>query len=260
MKQAVWLLALLLTALSPALQAERTLPDSLHLAAADWCPYSCDSADHPGAIAEAVTELLATQNITLKVSVLPWTRAIKLAELGKVDGLLTAIESEVPQLRLTSPKTGEYQVCLFTEASHHFLFHDRNSFSGLTVGVIQDYGYGEPLDSIIENPSVDENVYTVTSSRPLHSLVEMTLKGRIDTFAEDSLVLANYLKQTGKSRIKNVGCLTEIPFYTAISPAKPYHETLIKTLNTLFASDEYASIYAQAMQRYGHEGAFSTRD
>lgn len=238
---------------SQVLAADNGIPHTLHFAAADWCPYTCNNGDHPGVITETVTEILAQNNIQLSVSVLPWSRAVKLAELGQIDGLLTAIESEAPQLALTQQANGHYQVCLFSEDSHHFVYHGRKSLQGIKLGAIQDYGYGEPIDSIIKAPREGESVYRVSNTNPLHSLVEMTVKGRIDTFAEDSLVLANYLQTNEKANIKNVGCLPATPFYSAISPKKVYHQALLKLLNTLYSSEAYRAIYQQTLKRYGSE-------
>ena len=227
--------------------------DSLHFAAADWCPYTCRDNDHPGFITEAMTAILADYNIGLQVTILPWSRAIKMAEQGKYAGLITAIESEAPDFALTDAMTGQYQVCVFTHKSNNLVYLGRSSMSGVTLGAIQDYGYGEPIDSIVADPHKNEQVYLISSSNPLHSLVEMTLKKRIDAFAEDRMVIANYLNNRENNRIgiRKAGCLQAIPFYTAVSPKHPYSAYLTALLNKLIGSAEYRAYYAQAEQRYG---------
>lgn len=92
------LLASTLFALAASLPcaAKEAPVETLNLAAADWCPYSCASPSQPGFIAEALREILSLNGIELTVTVLPWSRAIKEAELGLYDGLLTAVESEAP--------------------------------------------------------------------------------------------------------------------------------------------------------------------
>lgn len=226
-------------------------PLKLSFAAADWCPYTCDNQDQQGFIVEAAKEAFASQNIELIVTVLPWTRAIKMTEQGKYDGLMTAIESEVPEFTMTSAQTGDYQMCLFTRTESNFEYQDRASIRGITLGAIQDYGYGEPLDSMILEPGIGENIYLISSSDPLLSLVEMTRKKRIDTFAEDQMVVSYYLKRHPKVSLRNAGCLESIPFYTAISPARKDAQNLSRRLSRILESAEYKLRYAEARQRYG---------
>lgn len=223
---------------------------SLNLAATDWCPYSCDSSQSPGFVTEAMTHALAKENITLTVTILPWTRAIKMTEQGQFDGLLTASLSEAPGFHITESPSGEYQVCLYSHPDSSFTHNDRESFNDVILGGIQDYGYGKPIDDIINAPRAAEQIYLLSSSNPLLSLVEMTYKRRIDTFAEDKHVLEHYLKDKENQQLKNSGCLEKHLFFTAISPHYEKRKEAITLLNKLLASDDYKLFYTQAQQRY----------
>jgi len=79
-----------------------TLPKQINLAATDWCPYACEHpADQkPGIVHEYLTQLFAAQGITLNIQFFPWSRAIEEANKGRVDGLLTAVYAEAPDLIL----------------------------------------------------------------------------------------------------------------------------------------------------------------
>jgi polar amino acid transport system substrate-binding protein len=227
-----------------------SLITSLSFAAADWCPYSCRDANYPGFVTEAMRHALTKYDITLSVTILPWTRAIKMTEQGKFDALLTAIPTEAPGFHLTEKPSGQYQICLFSLPDSSFTYKDRISFKGLVLGAIQDYGYGKPIDDMIKRPLPDEQVYSLSSSDPLHSLVEMAHKNRIDTFVEDRFVVKNYLKKNNHRQLKNSGCLEAVPFFTAISPSYKNHKEAIILLNKVLNSDDYKLRYAQAQQRY----------
>jgi len=118
------------------------------------------------------------------------------------------------------------------------------------LGAIQDYRYGKPIDDIIDAPVSGEQIYFVSSSKHLYSLHEMTYKNRRDTFAEDRLVLGNYLQNHKNRPLKNVGCLERAPLFTAISPSYKNHKEVITLLNKVLDSEVYKTLYKQAEQRY----------
>ena len=225
--------------------------ETLNLAAADWCPYSCASPSQPGFIAEALQEILRLNGIELTVTVLPWSRAIKEAELGYYDGLLTAVESEAPDFLLTNTSTGSYEICVYGNPERPFTYKQREDLEGKTLGVIQDYSYGDPIDSLVNAPRENEQVYSVSSSKPLNSLVEMVLRGRIDAFAEDRNVLSYFQKANNTDKVTSMGCLQHVEFFTAISPAHPKSSELRDFLNKVLSSKDYLVIRLEAQQRYG---------
>jgi len=250
----LWITSLLISlpALSNAGEENTTqFQRSLNLAAADWCPYTCSTPNKPGFITEALIQLLKINNIALKVTVLPWSRAIRMARQGSYDGLLTAIVSEAPHFQFTKRPSGHYQICFYTHRSSTFEYSDRSSLSGIKLGGIRDYGYGEPIDSILKEPRGDEHVYLISNSAPLSSLVGMTELKRMDTFVEDSMVVAEYLTNNPNANIKKAGCLESIPFYTALSPKLQHKSALLQELDKLLQSPMHLLLVQEARARYG---------
>ena len=225
----------------------------LNLAAADWCPYSCADPEAPGIVAEALRATLGDFGIDLQVKVFPWSRALKMAEMGQVDGLLTAVPSEAPGFIFTDSPSGQYQICVYSRRNSNLRFDGRNSLRGLTLGAIQDYGYGEPLDSIIAAPKADEGVYIASNSAPLRSLIEMTKKFRIDAFVEDKLVLARELGSKDERQLRSAGCLESVPFFTAISPKHESGKAIAVFLSKLYASDTYIRNYQSSQEHYAYQ-------
>ncbi len=227
-------------------------PMSLHLASTDWCPYVCDDKSNPGFIVEYLKELFSLHNITLKVTIAPWSRSIYMAQNGQVDGLVTATESEVPSFHLTHIPTGAYQMCFFSKDADTFLYAGRKSLSDRVIGGIKDYGYGEPVDSMIASPKENEKIKLISTSSPLYSLIGMLERSRFDLFIEDSTVVENFLNDNpNQYKIRNAGCLDKVSFYTAISPKYKFAKQLVEELNNILDSNTANLLRRKARQRYG---------
>lgn len=206
----------------------------LTLATTSWCPYTCKNSEQEyGFIGKYINTLLLRQGVAVKIESFPWSRAIKLAEQGKVDGLLTAIHSEAPFLIFTENPISTYQVCFYTLMTNQWSFDGASLNHNQTLGVIQDYGYGEPLDSFIEKQN---NVLQIAGNNSSKRLLDMLSKGRVSIIAEDKLVLNWVAKREhiDLTKIRNAGCLPENPFYLALTK-KEAHEELLIVLNKLFA-------------------------
>lgn len=225
---------------------------TLHLASTDWCPYVCDDKDNPGFIVEYLKELFSLHNITLMVTIVPWSRAIHMAQNGHVDGLVTATEAEAPGFHLTHTPAGAYQMCFFSKKADTFVYTGRKSLSGRVIGAIKDYGYGEPVDSMIAQPKDNEKIIFLSTSSPLYSLVGMLEMSRFDLFIEDSTVVEKFLNDSPNTYdIRKAGCLEKVPFYTAISPKYKQSKQLVDKLNNILDSNA-ANLYRQkARQHYG---------
>ncbi|WP_158100498.1 substrate-binding periplasmic protein [Neiella marina] len=223
-----------------------------HLAAAHWCPYICDDEEYPGISVEYIGALLASANIDLEVTILPWTRAIRMAEKGKYDGLLTAVPEEAPSFLFTRYESGHYQMCFFAQAESQFSYNTILDLADTRLGVIQDYGYGEPLDSYIKANHNTANIVTLAHEASLQSLADMLRLSRIDLLVEDSNVVAFNLKESDQNNMNQVGCLTENPFYTAFSPAVEVSNQRRDLLDRLLQQPENSTLYQTILDKYRH--------
>ena len=233
-------------------QSDQTLPSEtqlLNLAATSWCPYVCDDSKNPGFIVTYMRTLLAQQNIELSVTVLPWSRAIKESRAGKYDGLLTAVRSEAEEFKFPNAPTGYYQDCLFGRSDSPIRFEGRDTFKGIRVGGVKDYGYGSPIGDLFSDPQEEESIYLVSSNRPLDQLTGMLEKQRIDLVAGDKHVMEHYQNNKEDEPILSVaGCLEEVPFYTAISPATKSADAWIDSLEHAFKAKNAQALYLRAQE------------
>lgn len=251
-------LLLLISFFSSVLEAQNGLNENskkvLHLASTAWCPYICDDENKPGFIVEYLRHSLADHDIHLEISILPWSRAIHMAQKGALDGLATATNVEAPDFFFTTTPTGSYQMCFFSRPNDSFSYTGRASLTNKTIGAVKDYGYGEPIDSMVSQPEEHERVELLSTSNPLYSLIGMLETSRIDLFVEDAAVVQSFLNHNASGHtIRKAGCLKEVPFYTAISPNKDNGMLIVERLSRILASDIAHTYYLNARKRYGLE-------
>lgn len=200
----------------------------LTLATTRWCPYTCfDERKEFGIVGLYIEKILSSHNIHLSVVSYPWSRALRLVQSKEVDGLLTATPAEAPELLFSDAPIGNYQMCFYTLNSNKLMFDKSIDFGDNLLAVVQDYGYGEPLDSYIK---IDKSITSISGSNVTDRLISLLIKGRVDVIVTDKLVvdykIANH--QIDVNTLKQAGCLVENDFYLALSPSEENKSLLIK--------------------------------
>ncbi|WP_041521992.1 substrate-binding periplasmic protein [Gilvimarinus agarilyticus] len=233
-------------------QAQAQLPDTLHLAATDWCPYSCaDQPDQPGIVAEYVRSVLAREKIDLQLTFLPWTRAVIEAQRGEFDGLLTAVEGEAPQLTFTGEPVAEYQDCFYTLPNITWEYEGVESLLDMSLGVVQGYGYVDELNRYIAKAN-ETQVVALRGVNIAARLWDMLLLKRFDVFIQDRRVIANhaYSHQRDSLNIREASCLAPQPFYLALYPENNYSRELLTLLDRAFSASENQALWLTLQESY----------
>ena len=223
----------------------------LTLATTTWCPYTCvGESQGSNIIGDYVAEVLAQEGIQLVVESFPWSRAIKFAEQGQVDGLLTATHAEAPSLSFTEQPTGFYQVCFFTNRTNAWRYSPPLNLTQQTLGALKDYGYNDVLDRYITQPYQD--VVTLAGDNGLSRLISLLSKGRVDVIVADPLVLSWQLRKENlqENAIVNAGCMDKQPFYLALSRHYQNHAVLLQKLNRAFSRAENQQKLEHTLQKY----------
>lgn len=235
--------------LSFAVLADVQEPMSITLATTNWCPYTCGRVkqDH-GVIGSYLKAILAQANVTLKVESFPWSRAVLLAQKGMVDGLLTATHSEAPGLLFTTSPISSYQMCFFKNKGDDWNLEMPISLGANKLAVIQDYGYGEPLDSFIKG---NNRIVQLSDNNSTPRLLDMLLKKRVNLIVEDEAVLKWNAdnNQSDISNLSKAGCLSKNPFYLALYDSKQNRQ-LINFMNTALALPENLALLMNLMKTY----------
>lgn len=233
------LLLLSFSAFSTEVKGE---PRKLTLATTKWCPYTCfDKSKEFGIIGVHLKKIISSYGIELTINSYPWSRAIRLVESKKVDGLLTATPAEAPTLLFTDFPIDSYQMCFYTLSSNRWTLNHPLNFGTNLLAVVQDYGYGESFDAYIKNNSLTTKISGEDVSTRLISLL---LNKRIDVIVADKLVveykIANNL--ISADSIRQAGCLMENYFYLALSPTTE-NKHLLKKISADLTKPENIKLY-----------------
>ena len=226
---------------------------TLHLGAADWCPYTCKDPDKPGIAAEYLTAVFATQGIDLQISVLPWARAVQSAQSGELDGLVTLIEGEAPQLLMTTTPTMGHQNCFYTRPASQWHYQGLSSLDQVRLGAIKNYGYGDDIDYYIATTGESTpKLQVLSGNSPDERLVNMLINSRIDVFISDRYVFGWKLKgsQTGAADIQQSSCLPERPFYAGFFKGRKNAQALTESLNKALSEDSNKALREQIAAKY----------
>lgn len=132
-------------------------------------------------------------------------------------------------------------MCFYTLSSNQWTFKQPINFGRNLLAVVQDYGYGEPLDDYIKNNSM---ITTISGDNVSTRLISLLLNKRVDVVVADKLVveykIANNLFSA--DTIRQAGCLTENYFYLALSPTTE-NKNLLKKISADLIKPENINFY-----------------
>lgn len=198
------------------------------LGATDWCPYTCKSQADGGIVTKYLTQVFKEHGIKLEVRFYPWIRAVKFARTGEIDGLLTAVRSEVPDLLLTNIPTMNYQTCYYGLKKTTWQYTGSQSLEKVrNLSVASGYGYGEPLDTYLGRKP--RNVSNIAGDRIIHRMMTMLENNRVSIFAQDPLI---FLRNSHSIEIEKKGCQEVSPFYIAFKNSRYFSQELIPLLDS----------------------------
>ncbi len=162
------------------------------IAADEWCPYNCiPGSDKPGYMVEIAREAFDLESSTkynVSYKKLPWTRAIKMAQEGKVAGIIGAIKSEAKGLYVPIEEQGRMYAKFFSAKGGDWQYRNISSLDekGVILGAISGYDYDEEIASyIVGHPS---KVYLSHGDTALPELIRLLSRSRIKVLIEDQAV------------------------------------------------------------------------
>ncbi|NCP65354.1 MAG: hypothetical protein GW763_10050 [Paraglaciecola sp.] len=210
------------------------MPVKIELAATDWCPYSCEQdPKEKGLVVDYLQYILQQHGHSLHVAFFPFSRAVQEVNNGNKFGLLTAVPAEAPNLLFTQQAVMTYQMCFYAKQNTAWQYMGRDSLKKIVLGGISGYGYGEPVDSFVNDAS-NKNVVQLAGEHSLGRLIALVDKQRIDVFIADINVVQWQLRSSTSRPVKEVGCLATNPFYVAVSPKLAWASAFAALLDDAF--------------------------
>ncbi|OUR99572.1 hypothetical protein A9Q84_00700 [Halobacteriovorax marinus] len=205
------------------------------ICADNWCPYNCEpSSSNPGFMVEIVRESFRLFGSGEKVvyKLLPWTRAMKEARAGTIDGIIGAIDSESVGLHTPSLEQGMMSAQFFTHSKKMWKFSNTSQLknSKKRVGAVKGYDFDSHIAKFFkENPA---QIQYSHGEEALPKLINILRHQRIDTIIEDQAVFWNKVKELKIS--KNT--------FRSAGPVGP-----TKKLYVAFHNKSHAKIVAKGM-------------
>jgi ABC-type amino acid transport substrate-binding protein len=223
----------------------------LNIASIDWCPQLCFGTKKPGYITDTVNLVFEGSPYKLNTKIYPWSRSIKLVQLGKKHALLAPAKKEARTLIYPRNEIGIQRMCFFKLASSNWEFKGLDSLKGLRIG-------------IASNTSIEELSHYADKNRhqfhymPYHkNYIEQSLKklklNRLDTFLFTYNSTIFEMKEKGMlSHFKDAGCVSQAKVYLAFSPhpslkIEPMISYFDKRMDELRATDAISNI----LKKYG---------
>lgn len=222
--------------------------DTITIAADPWMPFTGDGTEYNGLLLDIATEIFAEAGHTVEYVILPWSRAITSTRTGKYNAIAGCYQSEAPDFIFPDEEQGLGTNNLFVQNSSTWNYNGINSFKTVTLGIIQDYSYGEDLDAYIEENKRNSSLISIaTGDNALETLIKQLNGGRIDVMIEDKLVAQFNIASLGYAdNLKTIAVVSDPEqLWIGFSPANP-------------KSGEYARILSEGMVKFRNDGRLKT--
>ena len=197
--------------LSPLLASSMTFAKPLvKIAADEWMPYTGAPGDSTEGLTVKLTRhILETAGFEVNYSLVPWNRALKLCQEGKLDLLLVMYKEDADSAGLLVHKEpmGYSQNKFFTAKTSSWTYQGPASLKGQKLGVIDGYSYAG-LDDYIQEHKKSDSLQVSFGNDPVGNNLKMLIKGRISVLLEDELVIQNKAQSLGlDAQLREAGSL-----------------------------------------------------
>lgn len=209
--------------------AENEFPEQVVLAATDWCPFTCPASQN-GRVETALKRHFAKIGVQLNITYLPWMRALKLAELAEVDGVVTMTTGESDILIHGQQPIETYQDCFYTRPDSSWQYLNDQSLINVNLGSVAGYSYSEHIDLYIEkHPSQGAQI---TGTNTVPRLMGMVANGHLDAMIAERSIASLWLPTY---QVKVASCLEEQPLFVGLNPSLPWANSFIDELDQQLA-------------------------
>lgn len=223
--------------------SSNSIAKEIIIAADPWCPYNCEpNSSNPGFQVEVLREALKPFDISVRYRKMPYTRALKLAENNKIDGVFGALQGESQQLVFPDENVGfSYNVAV-TQSDNNWWFVESEDLKGKNVVAIEGYSYGPKIDKYLKN-IIPTHVNWMYGEKALKQALKLISVNRADVFFEDVNVV--------KHKIRELGLIGKLKVAGAVSAPQPAYIAFSKKANEQY---DIVRKFNEGVKRLRHEG------
>jgi len=220
---------IILAAISlPLLMTNSYAADSLHFVTEPYPPFNyLENGAPSGPIVKITREVCARMKITCTFELLPWRRAIMLAEQGKANGIFAIINTpDRAKIFYFSTPIVETAYSLYAIDASNFAYHNDSDLAGHTIGVYGPSGASITLDEMVKSAPTAKIAMEIDTFSALRVLSS-------GGYGDDGLTLANRdvadlaIKSFGIKNLRKVADARKI-FYCIAFPKKSMDAQLFK--------------------------------
>lgn len=219
--------------------------ETLVIAGDIWCPVNCQpGSERPGIFVELAQEIFTEAGIEVQYKALNWARTLQMVRRGELNAAVGAGVEDAPDFLFGATPVASSRSCFFTLPDSTWRFTGTASLAGQRLGVINDYSYGDELNTYIALHHGDsERIQIAAGDTALALNIGKLTHGRVDVVLENAWVMQAMLASQGRAGdLREAGCRApDVPIYLAFSPV-------------LESSPRYVAIFEQGLQRYRASG------
>ncbi|MFG0720542.1 substrate-binding periplasmic protein [Pseudomonas sp. GLN_6] len=219
--------------------------ETLVIAGDIWCPVNCQpGSERPGIFVELAREIFTEAGIEVQYKALNWARTLQMVRRGELNAAVGAGVEDAPDFLFGTTPVASSRSCFFTLPDSTWRFTGTASLAGQRLGVINDYSYGDELNTYIALHHGDsERIQIAAGDTALALNIGKLTHGRVDVVLENAWVMQAMLASQGRAGdLREAGCRApDVPIYLAFSPV-------------LESSPRYVAIFEQGLQRYRANG------
>ncbi|WP_199911553.1 substrate-binding periplasmic protein [Dongshaea marina] len=192
---------------------------TLELVTLQYPPYEFrEDGEVKGLAVELVTEAFKRMNQPIRITLLPWARALQEVKLGRADGIFTAYKTPERELfaeyslEVLIPQT----VSLFVRADSRISFNgDLYALKNHSFGVVRSISYGALFDAFIKSPDIPLLDISNSGEQNMKKL----LRGRFDILVSNKYGAWYILRKMNKQdQVKElIPQIQSVPSYIAFS-------------------------------------------
>lgn len=234
--------------------ANNAAAEKITIAADVWCPFNCEpNSEQPGFMIEVANKVFTAQGHEVNYIVMNWSRAIREAELGNINGIIGAFPGDAPDFIFPEQELSVLSNTFFVHKDSNWHYQGVDSLKEIQLVAIAGYDYGPELRKYIQQSGSEHVSLLSGQGQPLRRGIQMLNLKRIGAIVEADQVFWYTAQQLGiAGNFKAAGHSSEpMKSYIAFSPALESSSEFAQTLSDGIVSLRASGELAEILQKYG---------
>jgi polar amino acid transport system substrate-binding protein len=201
------------------------LAETVTLRADSYPPFNSDPAgQHPGVMIDLAKAVFTAKGYQVDYQLMPWPKAVEAVRTGAIDGAVAADEAGTAGLAYPKEPQGEWKPVFNVLAGTTWKYAGDASLNQVTIGVVQDYDYGNDPEGKSYNALFESNPEKIEVFKGNDAsllAVRALFAGKVQVIIEDPRVLKAVVQnhQLDASRLASAGASgSGYPLYIGFSP------------------------------------------